>query len=311
LKDCVANFDIVEEFDKSVEHWAMNEHPNAPTTSAVILNISKFIAEFCRHYEVSPHPFLRLGMDKKCLVTFNVRISDGLPASNSTEGNDTIADDPPSPNESSHATIPIGSTLTLNLTKQEAHLYHYYRWLWIQFPWLAMPICSEEVANIYTSKAGGVGGGSSASKNHHDEITKASKSKDKIKVAMNKEGVIIQRSQSARLAAQNKAAASNGGKDGPMKSESASTLFPVMDYHLAPEELKRREIASRSWQAKKQDPAMGRVVSASQSRTNALIKSRSFPDLTLSCLSHSLSLSDSLQFPIWMPLKVLENIRWM
>jgi hypothetical protein len=304
LKDCVANFDIVEEFDKSVEHWSLSEHPNASTTSAVILNISKFIAEFCRHYEVSPHPFLRLGMDKKCLVTFNVRVTDGLTANTSAnEGSDTAtatannaagtSNEPPSPNESNHSTIPIGSTLTLNLTKQEAHLYHYYRWLWIQFPWLAMPICSDEVASLSTSKGG------SASKGHHEEITKASKSKEKIKVAMNKDGVIIQRSQSARIAAQNATTATaNGGKEVPVQNEKATALFPVMEYQLAPEEIKRREIASRSWQAKKQDPSMGRVVSASQSRTNALIKARCFPfslSLFTSCRLTPISDLDAIE----------------
>lgn len=73
LKDCVANFDIVEEFDKSVESWSTKYHPNASKISNTILNISTFLAEFCRHYESSPPPFLRLGMDKKCLITFNIK----------------------------------------------------------------------------------------------------------------------------------------------------------------------------------------------------------------------------------------------
>lgn len=87
LKDCVANFDIIEEFDKSVESWSTKHHPNASKISTVILNISKFLAEFCRHYETSsPPPFLRLGMDKKCLVTFNIKANDIIL---NTNGNNT------------------------------------------------------------------------------------------------------------------------------------------------------------------------------------------------------------------------------
>lgn len=254
----------------------MGEHPNASAISSVILNISKFIAEFCRQYEVSPPPLLRLGMDKKCLATFNIRLTDGLPTnttsndSSETSGSST---EPSSPTDNNYATIPIGTNLTLNLTKQEAHLYNYYRWLWIQFPWLAMPSFSDQLNDIFTGNA------SSTTKGHHDQILRASQSQDKIKVAMNKEGVIIQRSQSAKVMSPKNPSSkpTNNLKDTVVANESLSTLLPPSlhsDSNLTPEEIRRREIASRSWQAKKQDPSVGRIVSASQSRTNALIKSK-------------------------------------
>jgi hypothetical protein len=275
----------------------------------VILSISKFIAEYCRQYEASPHPFLRLGMDKKCLVTFNVQLTDGLPPPITSGGTsaandgltstsaalinpDTATDNPSSSIDDDHdhphnySTIPIGTSLSLNLSKQEAHLYHYYRWLWIQFPWLAMPCLSDEVHEIFSTTA--ASSSSSSTRTHQHEITKATQSQEKIKVAMNKDGVIIQRSQSARLANQGNGnnATSGGGTGGvgtgigKEPNESLSTLLPPsIDSNLPPEEIRRREIASRSWQAKKQDPSVGRVVSASQSRTNALIRSRYYPPL--------------------------------
>lgn len=72
LKDCVANFDIVEELDKSVGLWIDEARPNGATISQTLLHISKFIAEYCRMYEVSPAPFLRLGMEKRFFTMFNV-----------------------------------------------------------------------------------------------------------------------------------------------------------------------------------------------------------------------------------------------
>lgn len=220
-------------------------------------------------------------MDKKCLSTFNVQLTDGLPQTSDgpTTAADTTTDRPSSPIDSIHySTIPIGTSLTLNLTKQEAHLYHYYRWLWIQFPWLAMPSLSDQMNEIFSTTA------SSNTKTHRNEITKATQSQEKIKVAMNKDGVIIQRSQSARLANQGNGNNATGGgavhATGKEMNESLSTLLPPsIDSNLPPEEIRRREIANRSWQAKKQDPSVGRVVSASQSRTNALIRSRYIPPI--------------------------------
>lgn len=276
----------------------------------MILNISKFIAEFCRQYEVSPPPLLRLGMDKKCLTTFNIRLTDGINTNDTNDINtssNTAATSTPlntttltneslsSTNEDNYATIPIGTNLTLNLTKQEAYLYNYYRWLWIQFPWLAMPTFSDQLGELFSHNT------SNTTKTHHDEILRASQLQEKLKVNLNKEGVIIQRSQSAKIITPNHTSSTSGGggatqhlhptttsantnttsllKDNIGSSnESLSTIIQqtsiYSDSNLPPEEIKRREIASRSWQAKKQDPSIGRVISASKSRTNALIKSR-------------------------------------
>lgn len=162
--------------------------------------------------------------------------------------------------------------------------------MWIQFPWLAMPSLSDQINEIFHHNT--------TPTNSYFEIAKASQSKEKIKVALNKDGVVIQRSQSARVATQNTNTITTSSNTVNMKdtnnintttnnnninnlnNESLSTLLPqpsltsMNSSYLSPEEVKRREIASRSWQAKKQDPSLGRVVSASQSRTNALIKSR-------------------------------------
>jgi hypothetical protein len=204
------------------------------------------------------------------------------------------------------ATIPIGTSLSLNLTKQEAHLYHYYRWLWIQFPWLAMPSSfSDEVNEIFSSTSVSASQEKRRSQGYYEEIAKATVSQEKLKIAMNRDGVIIQRSQSARVTSTSNSSNTatgqpqggqgqgqgptggagggtsggngNGGNTATVigNENSLSTLLPpAMGIDLSPEEMRRREIASRSWQAKKQDPSLGRVVSASQSRTNALIKAR-------------------------------------
>jgi hypothetical protein len=74
----VANFDIVAEFDRSIESWTQKCVPNGARISQIILQIATFLAEFCRAYEHSPPPFLRIGMDKKCFAAFHIRLESGV-----------------------------------------------------------------------------------------------------------------------------------------------------------------------------------------------------------------------------------------
>lgn len=139
----------------------------------------------------------------------------------------------------------------VNLSKQDAHLYLYYRWMWIQFPWLAMPSCSKHLASLLEASASKSKDGLAHTNHHMDKLLAASS---------------IHRSNI--LGDASTASAGAVSIEDSMKDDVP--LSPTMDAN----ELRRREVAGRSWKAKKLDPAKGRVVSTSAARTAAVIKSR-------------------------------------
>jgi hypothetical protein len=69
----VTPFDIVEEFNRSVEHWVHSvlQPPGAAMINATIMQIAQFLAEFASGCEPAP-PFLRLGVNMPALASFKV-----------------------------------------------------------------------------------------------------------------------------------------------------------------------------------------------------------------------------------------------
>jgi hypothetical protein len=169
------------------------------------------------------------------------------------------------------APTPIG-TLSMTLSKQNAVLYHYYRWMWIQFPLLASPGCSSYLSDILTSHA-------TTSNPVIDVLSTA-------RVALSRESV----SQITKKRSQSANASLSKSPNSHFIGAASSATLPlegmgeVTSQHrfrstysapyLTPDEMKRRVQENRNWQAKKQDPSAGPVVNLSSHRTAAFVKAR-------------------------------------
>ena len=73
LKDKIAPFDVVEEFNRSVENWLAAAQPTGLEMQEVVSQIALFLADFSRLVK-NPPSFLRLGVDMKALASFGISI---------------------------------------------------------------------------------------------------------------------------------------------------------------------------------------------------------------------------------------------
>lgn len=145
LKNQVATFDVVMEFNRSIESWTSFVHPSTVKLCRILMQIACFLAEFSLKGEAPP-PFLRLLVEKKALEAFGV-YQDEI-----TKG---ILADGGGSNSHMDATITAGEagvgspTNSGNdkdkekLEQLETQLYHFKRWIWIQFPWMALEHAAE------------------------------------------------------------------------------------------------------------------------------------------------------------------------
>ena len=267
----------MEELDRSVEAWINSSHPNGATISHTLLHIAKFLAEYCRMYETSPPPFLRLGMEKRFFNMFNIPLELKSAADATQTGQVALGSAAAPPDRGSDKSMkekgkkkaalpeeddvisgvlakptPVGNNV-INLSKQDSHLYLYYRWMWVQFPWLGMPSCSKHLASLLEATVAKTTVGL-ANTNHNIDKLLASSSLNRISTSLVSD-----------------AAPGDIHDDSTnLKDDSGELMSPTLDAN----EARRREVAGRSWKAKKQDPAKGRVVSTSANRTAALIKAR-------------------------------------
>jgi hypothetical protein len=74
FKDRVKNFDIVEEMVNSMEAWTNIVHPTGRIIAQAIFLVSEFLAEFCRFFETSAPPFLRLMMTASAFEEFKISL---------------------------------------------------------------------------------------------------------------------------------------------------------------------------------------------------------------------------------------------
>ena len=315
LKDCVANFDIVEDMEKTVEAWITRTGPSGTKIAKMIMFIATFLAEYCRLFEASTPPFLRLGMEQKFFTMFNIQLegtgSDG--EETGAGGNKTLLDDdknlPNAPlgsnsqsNEHSDPddelkkvlakATPVGNNVT-NLSKDNAHLYMYYRWIWIQFPWLAMPSSSAHLASLITKNgkavnvlaqdnAGGGGGGGGGSGN---PLTKPPTNMMKLEsvsgnsqLNMNASSMMLGVGEAGmnNSSHDNTNLNTNNGNNSINKKVQNPTQDSFMDFSggLATSgggNVNRR-IANRSWAVNKLDPSKSSIIKPSVSRNASIMK---------------------------------------
>eukprot|EP01038_Epipyxis_sp_PR26KG_P006095 gene6095-8399_t len=178
LKNQMTPFDVVEEFNKSVELWVYNNSPPPSQIHRAITQISRFLAEFSKLTKSNPS-FTRLGIDMEAMTYFGIKLdeikefrdnnntnSNGLTINTNNEG--FIADGNSSPksvlinsNNASNNNLLVSGNNNTNEAKKvnyfddsnkredekvrfptqnmvNSYLYPYLRWMWIQFPWLAL-----------------------------------------------------------------------------------------------------------------------------------------------------------------------------
>ena len=278
LKDCVANFDIVEEMEKTVEAWITRTGPSGTKIAKMIMFIAKFLAEYCRLYETSTPPFLRLGMEQKFFTMFNIELEgnegedggDGenvlpiAPASNSQLTVEKKGSDDDLKKVLSKAT-PVGNNVT-NLSKENAHLYMYYRWIWIHFPWLAMPSSSAHLASLITKNGKAVNvlsdeGNSTIGPS--GTPTKLSQIEANSQLNMSLSNIPLRVGE----AGMNNSAVNTIDAKGKNSSQLILDPLTTTDGSATV-----RRVANRSWGVHKLDPSKSSVIKPSESRNAALMR---------------------------------------
>jgi len=239
-------FDIVEEFNKSLETWVQVTHPTPLQMHASINQISNFFAEFSKVTTINPS-FLRVGIDFSSMQTFGVSLAEiknaaFLTNKNSSNNNNsnshemsvhdllfnsptlkpTTASSSPlrtsqqqqqvsspskqqnqqqqitavsSPVKHQVATLTNAACMSNDEKKKKdvsvrfptqqmvnSNLYPYLRWIWMQFPWLALhPAATLHVAQNNAAVGSATSQENESNmKNNHNNFNNNNKSKEDI-----------------------------------------------------------------------------------------------------------------------------------
>jgi hypothetical protein len=132
LKDQVAPFDIVEEFNRSIENWVASTKPTTTEIHFMLTRISKFIADFSMKAP-EPPPFVRNTVDMRALTAFGVNILDLRDPVDIQNG------------------LELGDNFPTKL-HLDGKFYYYIRWIWTQFPWLALDSASSAAEKYNRNK---------------------------------------------------------------------------------------------------------------------------------------------------------------
>jgi hypothetical protein len=195
MKSQISCFDIVEEFFKSVEYWSQTSKPTITSMAQRVEKIAVFMAEFSQKSSNLP-AFLRLKMDMDVLkrdfgTSFSLMEKTSLEQDEGGDKSDNVGDTAGADEENDLRLVPATSlTGVASLTPESGHenrFYYYRRWLWAQFPLLALCHASARAREEFqrltsaggTSKTGSVGnglGGSMSLSATSGEIPKSSRS---------------------------------------------------------------------------------------------------------------------------------------
>ena len=128
LQDQVATFDVVDAYTRSVDAWTSKENPTTHRTQEMLSQIGDFLLSFSKESETPP-PFLRGALDWSRLEGIGVTRPKYLEEEAAADDDDASA-------------ASIGGLLArvpgASSGGEATSLYHYERWLWVQFPWLAL-----------------------------------------------------------------------------------------------------------------------------------------------------------------------------
>ncbi|OWZ07024.1 hypothetical protein PHMEG_00020637 [Phytophthora megakarya] len=193
----VMPFDIVKEYGKSIEEWYRGAHPTTKTFTATVQLITRFMYEFCLSYQRPLPQFVHAPFDLKRLYLDGFTFVNNLPhvqpvasSSGSTAsvspstGSSTIGGMPMEKSLSSSSVLlaaldtfqsqtnpsTIGAASAKDKDVLKNCFFFYQRWIWIQFPWLALGqeiiIRDPIIQNPILEKASGTGGNNNTSGRH-------------------------------------------------------------------------------------------------------------------------------------------------
>ncbi|GMF42445.1 unnamed protein product [Phytophthora fragariaefolia] len=167
----VMPYDIVKEYGKSIDDWYRNARPNTKNFTAMVQLVTRFMYEFCLSYQRPLPQFVHAPFDLKRLYLDGFLFVENLPhvqtVSNSAVGTtsaatlssvSSIGAATLSSMESKLSTassallaaldnfptaVNASNMVTLSSTIKDKEtikncFFFYQRWIWIQFPWLAL-----------------------------------------------------------------------------------------------------------------------------------------------------------------------------
>ncbi|KAH7479877.1 hypothetical protein KRP22_010087 [Phytophthora ramorum] len=192
----VTPFDIVKEYGKSIDDWYHSARPSTKNFTTIVQLVTRFMHEFCLSYQRPLPHFVHAPFDLKRLYVDGFLFAENLPhvqslatsASGTSSGSSL-----PSPGPSLGGVPAMESTLTTASSALLAALdnfptqvnissagtagtsskdketsrncfFFYQRWVWIQFPWLALGreivVRDPIIPNPILDKANGTSAGS-------------------------------------------------------------------------------------------------------------------------------------------------------
>ncbi|GMF21713.1 unnamed protein product [Phytophthora lilii] len=194
----VMPFDIVKEYGKSIDDWYRSARPSTKTFTTIVQLVTRFMHEFCLSYQRPLPHFVHAPFDLKRLYLDGFLFVENLPhvqtvatsAGGSTSVSSSVSSSalggmpamentlttassgllaaldnfPPQVNSSS-----IGTATSTTKDKEASRncFFFYQRWVWIQFPWLALGreiiVRDPVVQNPILEKANGSSTGSNNS----------------------------------------------------------------------------------------------------------------------------------------------------
>lgn len=166
-KDQLHPFDVVEEFNKTIEAWVTTERPTPSVLHRTLSQISIFLLEFAKYTHICPQ-FRRLGVDLSFLEEFGIHFDDLNNYINNQSSSITILDEDYTVSNAATPQKPGLLDKPAAVIKHEKHeqkyfdglqkleakkfppssiesskFYLYLRWIWIQFPWLALNFAAK------------------------------------------------------------------------------------------------------------------------------------------------------------------------
>lgn len=163
LKNQVAPFDLVEEFNKSVEAWVASEKPTGLQLRKMLLSIARFLASFSLRI-ADPLPFLRPGLDMQGSHEFGIKFEE-------LRDDIGLVSMPPKQSDGTSDAVTRRKAVVTFPTPQliAANYYPFIRWMWIQFPWISLDQASKSTSKMkskqsksQTVKGSGAAGGDQA-----------------------------------------------------------------------------------------------------------------------------------------------------
>lgn len=135
-------YDIVEEYVKSVDEYRYAKNPSSEELAGVILKVADFLLELATlslEEQADVPQFIHPTVPKEDLAAL------GVPFLDTDEEGRSVLRTPVIEGESSTLHKPVvDAPAKLNEEVPVCSTYFYHRWMWIQFPWVALSNCGDK-----------------------------------------------------------------------------------------------------------------------------------------------------------------------